>query len=44
MDEDEHLINRHNTHKESERIRKEYKDHLHHMSDNQYYSEQYLDS
>ena len=34
------LINRHNTHSESERIRKEYTQHLLYLSDNQYYYEE----
>ena len=34
------LINRHNTHSESERIRKEYTKHLLDLSDNQYYSKE----
>ena len=34
---DTNLINRHNTHSESERIRKEYTQHLLDLSDNQYY-------
>ena len=34
------LINRHNTHSESERIRKEYIQHLLDLSDNQYYYEE----
>ena len=37
---DTNLINRHKTHSESERIRKEYIQHLHDLSDNQYYSEE----
>ena len=37
-DADTNLINRHNTHSESERIRKEYTQHLLDLSDNQYYS------
>ena len=37
---DTNLINRHNTHSESERIRKEYIEHLLDLSDNQYYSEE----
>ena len=36
-DADTNLINRHNTHSESERIRKEYTQHLLDFSDNQYY-------
>ena len=39
-DVDTNLINRHNTHSESERIRKEYTQHLLDLSDNQYYSEE----
>ena len=39
-DADTNLINRHNTHSESERIRKEYTEHLLDLSDNQYYSEE----
>ena len=39
-DADTNLINRHNTHSESERIRKEYSKHLLDLSDNQYYSEE----
>ena len=35
------LINRHNTHSESERIQKEYTDHLLDLTDNQYCSEEY---
>ena len=34
---DTNLINRHNTHSESERIRKEYTQHLLDLPDNQYY-------
>ena len=37
---DTNLINRHNTHSESQRIRKEYTEHLLDLSDNQYYSEE----
>ena len=37
---DTNLINRHNTHSESERIRKEYTEHLLDLSDNQYYSKE----
>ena len=36
-DADTNLINRHNTHSESERIRREYTQHLLDLSDNQYY-------
>ena len=36
-DADANLINRHNTHSESERIRREYTQHLLDLSDNQYY-------
>ena len=36
-DADTNMINRHNTHSESERIRKEYTQHLLDLSDNQYY-------
>ena len=39
---DTNLINRHNTHSESERIRKEYTEHLLDLSDNQYYSDENL--
>ena len=39
-DTDTNLINRHNTRSESERIRKEYTEHLLNLSDNQYYSEE----
>ena len=39
-DADINLINRHNTHSESERIRKEYTKHLLDLSDNQYYSKE----
>ena len=39
-DADTNLINRHNTHSESERIRKEYTKHLLDLSDNQCYSEE----
>ena len=38
---DASLINRHNTHSESERIRKEYTKRLLDLSDNQYYSQEY---
>ena len=37
---DTNLISRHNTHSESERIRKEYTEHLLDLSDNQYYSKE----
>ena len=37
---DTNLINRHNTHSESERSRKEYTQHLLDLSDNQYYYEE----
>ena len=40
-DADINLINRHNTHSESERIQKEYTEHLLDLTDNQYYSEEY---
>ena len=40
-DADTNLINRHNMHSESERIWKEYTEHLLDLTDNQYYSEQY---
>ena len=40
-DADTNLINRHNTHSESERIQKEYTEHLLDLTDNQYYSEEY---
>ena len=40
-DADTNLINRHNTHSESERIWKEYTEHLLDLTDNQYYSEEY---
>ena len=40
IDADTHLINRHNTHSESERIRKEYSKHLLDLSDNQFYFEE----
>ena len=40
-DADTNLINRHNTHSESERIQKEYTEHLMDLTDNQYYSEEY---
>ena len=39
-DADTNLINRHNTHSESERIRWEYTQHLLDLSDNQYYYEE----
>ena len=39
-DADTSLINRHNTHSESERIRREYTQHLLDLSDNQYYYEE----
>ena len=39
-DTDTNLINRYNTHSESERIRKEYTKYLLDLSDNQYYSEE----
>ena len=39
-DTDRNLINRHNTHSESERIRREYTQHLLDLSDNQYYYEE----
>ena len=39
-DADTNLINRHNTHSESDRIRKEYTEHLLDLSENQYYSEE----
>ena len=39
-DADTNLINRHNTHSESERIRREYTLHLLDLSDNQYYYEE----
>ena len=39
-DADTNLINRHNTHSESERIRREYTQHLLDLSDNQYYYEE----
>ena len=35
------IINRHDTHSESERIQKEYTEHLLYLTDNQYYSEEY---
>ena len=38
IDADINLINRHNTHSKSERIRREYTEHLLDFSDNQYYS------
>ena len=37
VDADSNLINRQNTHSESERIRREYTQHLLHLSNNQYY-------
>ena len=40
-DANTNLINRHNTHSESERIQKEYTEHLLDLTDNQYYSEEY---
>ena len=40
-DADTNLINRHNPHSESERIRKEYTQHLLDLSDNQYYYKEY---
>ena len=40
-DADTNIINRHNTHSESERIQKEYTEHLLDLTDNQYYSEEY---
>ena len=39
-DADTNLINRHNTHSESERIRREYTQHLLDLSGNQYYYEE----
>ena len=39
-DADTNLINRHNTHSESERIRREYTQHLLDLSDHQYYYEE----
>ena len=39
-DADTNLINRHNTHSENERIRKEYTQHLLYLSDNQYHYEE----
>ena len=39
-DADTNLINRHHTHSESERIRREYTQHLLDLSDNQYYYEE----
>ena len=39
-DADTNLINRHNTHSETERIRREYTQHLLDLSDNQYYYEE----
>ena len=38
---DTYIINRHNTHSESERIQKEYTEQLLDLTDNQYYSEEY---
>ena len=40
-DADTNIINRHNTHSESERIQKEYTEQLLDLTDNQYYSEEY---
>ena len=40
-DADTNIINRHNTHSESERIQKEHTEHLLDLTDNQYYSEEY---
>ena len=40
-DADTNIIDRHNTHSESERIQKEYTEHLLDLTDNQYYSEEY---
>ena len=40
-DADADIVNRHNTHSESERIQKEYTEHLLDLTDNQYYSEEY---
>ena len=40
-DADTNLINRHNTHSESQRIQKEYTEHLLDLTDNQYYSEEH---
>ena len=40
-DANENLINRHNTHSESDRIQHEYTEQLLALSDNQYYSEQH---
>ena len=40
-DADTKLINRHNTHSESQQIQKEYTEHLLDLTDNQYYSEEY---
>ena len=40
-DADRNLINRHNIHSESERIQKEYTEHLLDLTDNQYYSKEY---
>ena len=39
-DANTNLINRHNRHSQSERIRREYTEHLLDLSDNQYYSEE----
>ena len=41
IDADTDIINRHNTHSESERIQKEYTEQLLDLTDNQYYSEEY---
>ena len=40
-DADTNIIDRHNTHSESERIQKEFTEHLLDLTDNQYYSEEY---
>ena len=40
-DTDTNLLNRYNTHAKSERIQKEYTEHLLDLTDNQYYSEEY---
>ena len=40
VDTNTNLINRHNTHSESERIRREYTQHLLDLSDNQYFYEE----
>ena len=40
-DADKHLIDRHNTHAESERIQMEYMEQLFDLTDNQYYSEEH---